>query len=104
MLDGTLGDESATDDPNGAQTLAAVKERGSLNCGVGQGLLGFSSQGDQNDWIGLDVDLCRAIAAAIFGDPGKVKFTPLDAASRFAALQSAYKADVQVLDTLYEGS
>jgi general L-amino acid transport system substrate-binding protein len=78
----------------GAQTLAAVKERGSLNCGVGQGLLGFSSQGDQNDWIGFDVDLCRAIAAAIFGDPGKVKFTPLDAASRFAALQSA---DIDVL-------
>lgn len=71
-----------------AQTLAAVKERGTLNCGVGQGLLGFSSQGDNNIWTGFDVDLCRAIAAAIFGDPGKVTFTPLDAAGRFAALQS----------------
>jgi len=71
-----------------AQTLAAVKERGKLNCGVGQGLLGFSSQGDNNNWTGLDVDLCRAIAAAIFGDPGKVTFAPLDAASRFAALRS----------------
>src|SRR5262245_25226046 len=71
-----------------AQTLAAVKESGRLNCGVGQGLLGFSSQGDNNNWTGLDVDLCRAVAAAIFGDPGKVTFTPLDAASRFAALQS----------------
>jgi len=70
------------------QTLAAVKERGTLKCGVGQGLLGFSSQGDQNNWTGLDVDICRAIAAAIFGDPGKVTFTPLDAGSRFSALQS----------------
>src|SRR5215469_4892354 len=74
--------------PVRAQTLKAVKERGTLNCGVGQGLLGFSSQGDNNDWTGLDVDVCRAIAAAIFGDPSKVTFTPLDAASRFAALQS----------------
>jgi general L-amino acid transport system substrate-binding protein len=71
------------------QTLAAVKERGTLNCGVGQGLLGFSSKGDNNDWTGFDVDICRAIAAAIFGDPAKVTFTALDAASRFAALQSA---------------
>jgi len=71
-----------------AQTLAAVKERGTLKCGVGQGLLGFSSQGDQNNWTGFDVDFCRAIAAAIFDDPGKVTFTPLDAANRFSALKS----------------
>jgi general L-amino acid transport system substrate-binding protein len=71
-----------------AQTLAAVKEHGTLNCGVGRGLLGFSSQGDKNNWTGLDVDICRAIAAAIFDDPSKVTFTPLDAVSRFAALQS----------------
>src|SRR5215470_5902586 len=77
-----------------AQTLKAVKERGTLNCGVGQGLLGFSSQGDKNNWTGLDVDICRAIAAAIFGDPSKVTFTPLDASSRFAALQSG---DIDVL-------
>jgi general L-amino acid transport system substrate-binding protein len=76
-----------------AQTLKAVKERGSLNCGVGQGLLGFSSQDDKNDWTGLDVDICRAVAAAILGDPAKVTFTPLDAASRFDALQSG-KIDV----------
>jgi general L-amino acid transport system substrate-binding protein len=72
----------------GAQTLAAVKERGTVKCGVGQGLLGFSSHDDQNNWTGFDVDICRAIAAAIFGDPGKVTFIPLDAASRFTALQS----------------
>jgi general L-amino acid transport system substrate-binding protein len=79
--------------PVRAQTLKAVKERGTLNCGVGQGLLGFSSQDDKNNWTGLDVDICRAVAAAILGDPAKVTFTPLDAASRFDALQSG-KIDV----------
>ena len=71
-----------------AQTLKAVMERGTLNCGVGQGLLGFSSMDDKNVWSGFDVDICRAVAAAIFGDPAKVTFTPLDAATRFTALQS----------------
>lgn len=71
-----------------AQTLKAVKERGVLNCGVGQGLLGFSSQDEKGEWSGLDVDICRAVAAAALGDPGKVTFTPLDAAGRFEALQS----------------
>ena len=74
--------------PTSAQTLKGVKERGSLNCGVSQGLLGFSSMDDKNTWTGFDVDICRAVAAAIFGDPSKVKFMPLDAAARFAALQS----------------
>ena len=76
-----------------AQTLKAVTERGTLNCGVSQGLLGFSSRDEKNEWAGLDVDICRAIAAAILGDPAKVTFTPLDAASRFEALQSG-KIDV----------
>ena len=76
--------------PHGhAQTLKAVKERGTLNCGVGQGLLGFSSQDEKSNWTGLDVDVCRAVAAAIFGDPAKVTFTPLDASARFEALQSS---------------
>ena len=74
--------------PARAQTLQAVKERGTLNCGVGQGLLGFSSRDDMNNWTGLDVDICRAAAAVIFGDPAKVTFVPLDAATRFTALQS----------------
>ena len=74
--------------PAGAQTLKAVKERGTLNCGVSQGLLGFSSMDDKNIWTGFDVDICRAVAAAIFGDPAKVTFMPLDAAARFSALQS----------------
>jgi general L-amino acid transport system substrate-binding protein len=71
-----------------AQTLNAVKERGTLNCGVSQGLLGFSSMDDKGTWTGFDVDICRAVAAAIFGDPAKVTFVPLDATSRFTALQS----------------
>jgi general L-amino acid transport system substrate-binding protein len=71
-----------------AQTLKAVKERGTLNCGVSQGLMGFSSMDDKGTWTGFDVDFCRAVAAAIFDDPAKVTFVPLDAASRFTALRS----------------
>jgi general L-amino acid transport system substrate-binding protein len=79
--------------PACAQTLKTVKERGTLICGVSQGLPGFSSAGDNGNWTGLDVDLCRAIAAAIFNDPRKVRFVPLAANDRFAALQSR-KIDV----------
>jgi general L-amino acid transport system substrate-binding protein len=71
-----------------AQTLEAVRARGTLNCGVSQGLLGFSSLDDKNTWSGFDVDICRALAAAIFDDPAKVTFMPLDTATRFEALQS----------------
>ena len=59
-----------------------------LSCGVSQGLPGFSAPDDKGNWTGLDVDLCRAIAAAIFNDPTKVKFVPLSAKDRFTALQS----------------
>lgn len=72
----------------GAQTLDTVKKRGFLVCGVSQGLPGFSNPDDRGNWTGLDVDFCRAMAAAIFNDPGKVKFTPLSAKDRFTALQS----------------
>lgn len=72
-----------------AQTLENVKtKKGSLQCGVSQGLPGFSNPDDKGNWTGLDVDLCRAIAAAIFDDPNKVKFSPLSAKDRFTALQS----------------
>ena len=71
-----------------AQTLKAVKERGVLNCGVSLGLMGFSSTDEKGAWTGFDVDFCRAVAAAIFDDPAKVTFVPLDTGSRFAALQS----------------
>ena len=71
-----------------AQTLKTVKDRGMLSCGVSQGLPGFSSPDDKGNWTGLDVDICRAVAAAIFNDATKIKFVPLSAKDRFTALQS----------------
>ena len=71
-----------------AQTLKTIKDRGLLSCGVTQGLAGFSLPDDKGNWTGLDVDVCRAIAAAVFNDPSKVKFVPLSAKDRFTALQS----------------
>jgi general L-amino acid transport system substrate-binding protein len=69
-------------------TLNAVKEKGFVQCGVNTGLAGFSSPDDAGNWSGIDVDVCRAVAAALFGDAEKVKFTPLTAKERFTALQS----------------
>ncbi|TPQ32992.1 amino acid ABC transporter substrate-binding protein [Bradyrhizobium guangdongense] len=71
-----------------AQTLKTIKDRGSLSCGVSQGLPGFSAPDDKGNWTGLDVDICRALAAAIFNDPSKVKYVPTSAKDRFTALQS----------------
>lgn len=70
------------------KTLDAVKARGELVCGVNTGLAGFSAADSQGKWSGLDVDVCRAIAAAVLGDGNKVKFVPLTAQQRFTALQS----------------
>ena len=69
-------------------TLAAVKQRGVLNCGVSTGVTGFSAPDSQGKWSGLDVDVCRALAAAIFGSGDKVKFSPATAEQRFPMLQS----------------
>jgi general L-amino acid transport system substrate-binding protein len=71
-----------------AGVLDQVKAKGFVQCGVSQGLPGFSTPDDKGAWTGLDVDVCRALAAAIFDDPSKVKFTPLSAKDRFTALQS----------------
>jgi general L-amino acid transport system substrate-binding protein len=71
-----------------AQTLKAVQDRGQLVCGANGTLAGFGRPDPQGNWVGFDVDFCRAIAAAIFNDPTKVKFVPLTAADRFTALQS----------------
>jgi general L-amino acid transport system substrate-binding protein len=68
--------------------LDTVKARGALICGIGQGTAGFMLQDSQGKWIGLDVDVCRAVAAAIFGDSEKVKYVPLSSQQRFTALQS----------------
>jgi len=74
-------------------TLDQVKARGSLICGVNEGLPGFSFVDQRGVWTGFDVDFCRAIAAAIFGDPNKVKLVPLSADARFQALRDG-KIDV----------
>src|SRR3984893_18454276 len=71
-----------------AQTLKTVQDRGMVRCGGSQGSPGVSAPHDKGNWTGFDVDVCRAIAAAIFNDPTKVKFLPLSAKDRFTALQS----------------
>jgi general L-amino acid transport system substrate-binding protein len=71
-----------------AQTLATVKARGALTCGVSQGLGGFSAMDEKGEWTGFDVDFCRAVAAAVLGEAGKVRFVPLSAAERFEALKA----------------
>jgi general L-amino acid transport system substrate-binding protein len=71
-----------------SETLTAVKARGYLNCGVHQGLVGFAYTDNRGDWRGFDVDFCRVMAAAIFGDGDKVRFVPLTADNRFEALSS----------------
>jgi general L-amino acid transport system substrate-binding protein len=68
--------------------LDAVRARGALICGVGTGTAGFMLADSQGKWVGLDVDVCRAVAAAIFGDAEKVKYQALTAQQRFTALQS----------------
>ena len=70
-------------------TLDAVKQKGFVQCGVAAtGIPGFAMVDDKNQWQGLDIDICRTVAAAIFADPTKVKFMPLSAKERFTALQS----------------
>jgi general L-amino acid transport system substrate-binding protein len=71
-----------------AGTLDDVKAKGFIQCGVSQGVPGFSNADDAGNWTGIDVDGCRAAAAAVFGDAQKVKFTPLSSKERFAALTS----------------
>ena len=68
--------------------LDAIKARGQLICGVNTGVAGFAQADSQGKWVGLDVDVCRAVAAAVFGDSEKVKYVPTTAQQRFTALQS----------------
>lgn len=70
------------------KTLDAIKARGQVVCGVNTGLAGFSAADSNGKWTGLDVDICRAVAAATLGSPDKVKYVPLTAQQRFTALQS----------------
>ena len=85
---GAMIASTAMADGHGNSTLAQVKEKGFIQCGVSQGLPGFSNADDDGNWTGLDVDLCRGVAAAVFGDANAVKFTPLSAKQRFTALAS----------------
>jgi len=82
------------------KTLDAIKARGSVICGVNVGLAGFSAADSQGNWTGLDVDTCRAIAAAVLGDGQKVKFVPLTAQQRFTAIQSG-EVDILARNTTW---
>lgn len=84
-------------------TLDAVKKKGFVQCGVSDGLPGFSYVDAQGRYLGIDVDVCRAIAAAVFGDASKVRFTPLTAKERFTALQSG-EIDVLSRNTTWTSS
>ena len=81
-------------------TLEAVQKKGFVQCGVNTGLAGFSQPDSKGVWKGLDVDVCRAIAAAVFGDANKVRYTPLTAQQRFTALQSG-EVDVLARNTTW---
>ena len=81
-------------------TLDAVKSKGFVQCGVNTGLAGFSQPDSRGVWKGIDVDVCRAVAAAVFGDHTKVRYTPLTAQQRFTALQSG-EVDLLARTTTY---
>src|SRR3954469_20429502 len=81
-------------------TLNSVKQKGFLTCGSNTGLAGFGQPDAQGNWTGLDVEFCRAIAAAVLNDATKVKFVPLSAKDRFTALQSG-EVDVLVRNTTW---
>jgi general L-amino acid transport system substrate-binding protein len=81
-------------------TLDAVRSRGFVQCGVNTGLAGFAQPDSKGVWRGIDVDLCRAVAAAVFGDAAKVRFTPLTSQQRFTALQSG-EVDILARNTTW---
>ena len=81
-----------------AQTLAQIKQRGTLNCGVDTGAPGFAVKDDKGKWVGLDIDFCRAIASVALGDPEKVNYVPLTAKVRFTSLQNG-EIDVLIRDS-----
>ena len=82
------------------KTLDAIKARGQVICGVNTGLAGFAAADSAGKWSGLDIDVCKALAAATLSDPEKVKYVPLNAQQRFTALQSG-EVDVLARNTTY---
>ena len=83
-----------------SKTLKNTQKKGFVRCGVSQGLPGFSNADASGNWTGIDVDVCRAVAAAVLGDANKVKFTPLSAKERFTALTSG-EIDVLARNTTW---
>ena len=83
-----------------AATLDDVKAKGFVQCGVNTGLPGFANPDNAGAWVGFDVDYCKAVAAAVFGDPEMVKYTPLTAKDRFTALQSG-EVDILARNTTW---
>src|SRR5436305_8264353 len=83
-----------------AGTLDTVKSKGFVQCGVNTGLPGFGNPDASGTYSGFDVDYCKAVAVAVFNDPTKVKYTPLDGTERFPALQSG-EVDVLVRNTTW---
>ncbi len=87
----------------GAATLDDVKAKGHVQCGISTGLAGFSFQDSSGDWSGFDIDMCRALAAGIFGDPNAIQFTPTTGKTRFTALASG-EVDVLFRNTTWTQS
>lgn len=102
LLAATLALGSVTQVQAGA-TLDAVKKKGFVQCGISDGLPGFSYADAKGKYVGLDVDVCRAVAAAVFGDAEKVKYSPLTAKERFTALQSG-EVDILSRNTTWTSS
>jgi len=103
ILSAVAGAAMAVSGVASAGTLDDVKARGAVNCGSNTGLAGFGQPDAQGTWNGFDVDYCRAVAAAVFGDATKVKFVPLSAKDRFTALQSK-EVDVLIRNTTWTSS
>ena len=97
---GTLAAAALTAGVASAGTLDDIKARGVVNCGSNTGLTGFGAPDDKGEWHGFDVDLCKAVAAAVFGDQTKIKFVPLTGETRFTALASG-EVDVLVRNSTW---
>jgi general L-amino acid transport system substrate-binding protein len=100
LLLAVLGTSAAVTSAFAQSTLEAVQKKGYVQCGVNTGLAGFSQPDSKGEWKGIDVDLCRGVAAAVFGDATKVRYTPLTAQQRFTALQSG-EVDILARNTTW---
>jgi general L-amino acid transport system substrate-binding protein len=97
---GTVAVAAAFAPAHAGKTLDSVKSKGQVVCGVNTGLAGFSQADSSGNWSGLDVDACKAVAAAVLGDANKVKYVPLTAQQRFTALQSG-EIDILARNTTF---